>query len=81
MILLRQKMTKKSDKGENPLSTYAKYSSLAFQMLAIILLGVWGGRKADQWLNLTYPVFTAVLSVVSVLLAVYYAVKDFIRKP
>jgi F0F1-type ATP synthase assembly protein I len=74
-------MKKKSDQGENPLNAYAKYSSLAFQMLAIILLGVWGGRKADQWLHLTYPVFTAVLSVVGVLLAVYYAVKDFIRKP
>jgi phosphatidylglycerophosphate synthase len=74
-------MKKKVNPDENPLNTYARYSSLAFQMLAIILLGVWGGRKTDQWLNLSYPVFTAVLSVVSVLLAVYYAIKDFIRKP
>jgi hypothetical protein len=74
-------MKKKEKPDENPLNTYAKYSSLAFQMLAIILLGVWGGRKTDQWLNLSYPVFTALLSVVSVLLAVYYAIKDFIRKP
>jgi len=50
-------------------------------MLAIILIGVWGGRSLDKWLELKIPVFTMVLSVVSVSLSIYYAVKDFIRKP
>ncbi len=75
-------MKKKSQSpDDNPLRTYARYSSLAFQMLAIILIGVWGGRSLDKWLELKIPVFTMVLSVVSVSLSIYYAVKDFIRKP
>ncbi|MDP3463068.1 MAG: AtpZ/AtpI family protein [Bacteroidales bacterium] len=75
-------MKKKSQNpDDNPLRTYARYSSLAFQMLAIILIGVWGGRSLDKWLELKIPVFTMVLSVVSVSLSIYYAVKDFIRKP
>jgi len=68
-------------KTEGSLRSYAKYSSLAFQMLFIILAGVFGGKYLDQWLGLKFPVFTAVLSVVSVVLAIYYAIKDLIKKP
>lgn len=66
--------------GES-LQSYARYSSLAFQMLFIILAGVFGGKYLDQWLGLTFPVFTVVLSVSSVVLSIYYAIKDFIKKP
>jgi hypothetical protein len=48
-------------------------------MLAIILLGVFGGIKIDQWLKLDIPVFTVILSIASVILAIYYAVKDFLK--
>lgn len=48
-------------------------------MLAIILLGVFGGIKLDQWLKLELPVFTVILSILSVIFAIYYAVKDLIR--
>jgi hypothetical protein len=48
-------------------------------MLAIILIGVFGGVKLDQWLQLKVPVFTIVLSIASVILAIYYAVKDLLR--
>jgi F0F1-type ATP synthase assembly protein I len=48
-------------------------------MLAIILIGVFGGVKLDQWLELKAPVFTVILSILSVILAIYYAVKDLIR--
>jgi hypothetical protein len=47
-------------------------------MIAIIVLGTFGGLKLDSWLELSFPVFTLVLSVLSVVLAVYYAIKDFI---
>jgi hypothetical protein len=64
---------------KNPLKNYAKYSSIAFQMLVIILLGVFGGYKLDQYLELKFPVFTLVLSLASVALAIYYAIKDFLK--
>jgi len=68
------------DEQEKQLRWYARYSSLAFQMMAIIGLGVFGGVKLDQWLELKFPVFTLILSVVSVFAAIYTAVKDLIRK-
>lgn len=61
------------------LNNYAKYSSIAIQMLVIILAGVFGGYKLDQWLDLTFPVFTVVLSLLSVILAIYTVVKDLLK--
>ena len=61
------------------LENYAKYSSIAIQMLAIILLGVFGGIKIDEWLNLQFPVFALILSILSVILAIFYVIKDLIK--
>jgi hypothetical protein len=74
-----QKNRKNLQKSKERLSNYAKYSGIAFQMTAIILLGVLGGKKLDNWLELKKPVFTAVLSLIAVILAIYYAIKDLIK--
>ena len=63
-----------------PLESYARYSSLAFQMFAIIGLGIYGGFKLDQWLKMKFPVFTVLLSIISVAAAIYTAVKDLLKK-
>lgn len=67
------------DKGK-PFNGYARYTNLAFQMFAIIGIGVFGGLKLDQWLQLRFPVFTLILSILSVAIAIYSAIKDLIRK-
>lgn len=64
-----------------PFNSYARYSGIAFQMLAIILLGVYLGLRLDRWVHWEFPVFTISLSLVSVVLAIYFVVKDLIRKP
>ncbi|MFN8134790.1 MAG: AtpZ/AtpI family protein [Bacteroidales bacterium] len=70
----------KPDKQNRPpLESYARYSSLAFQMFAIIGLGIYGGVKLDQWLHLRFPVFTVLLSIISVGAAIYTAVKDLLK--
>ena len=63
-----------------PLESYARYSSLAFQMFAIIGLGIFGRVKLDQSLKLKFPVFTVLLSIISVAAAIYTAVKDLLKK-
>ncbi len=68
------------EEGKKELSGYARYSNLAFQMLAIIGIGVFGGVKIDEWLNLKFPVFTLILSVLAVSAAIYSAIRDQIRK-
>jgi hypothetical protein len=74
-----EKNLKDPEKTSKSLNDYAKYSSLAFQMLVIILLGVVGGMKLDHWLKPKFPVFTVVLSFLAIILALYYSLKDFIR--
>jgi F0F1-type ATP synthase assembly protein I len=68
----------KADPRKN-LSDYARYSGMAIQMLAIILLGVFAGFKLDKWLH-TRPILTVILSIVSVALSIYFVTKDLIRR-
>jgi hypothetical protein len=67
-------------KGKKALNAYARYTSIAFQMLVIILAGVFGGRELDKWLDIPFPVFTLILTILAVLLAIYTVIKDLIRK-
>jgi len=53
---------------------------MGIQMIVIIVIFVWGGRKLDILLSLKFPIFTLLLSLSGVSLAIYFAVKDFIKK-
>lgn len=66
--------------SRKPLNSYAIYTGIALQMIIVILLGVYGGYKVDHWLDLKFPVFLLMFSLLSVGLAVYLAIKDFIKK-
>jgi F0F1-type ATP synthase assembly protein I len=79
-------MLQDSQKKKNPkpsqnkgLNQYARYTGLAFQMLGIILVTVWGGTRLDKLTGWHTPVFTIVLSLIGVFAAIYVAVKDFIK--
>ena len=50
-------------------------------MLIIILVGVFGGIKLDEWLKLTVPVFTIVLSIMAVILSIYTVTRDLLKPP
>ncbi|MEI6852015.1 MAG: AtpZ/AtpI family protein [Bacteroidota bacterium] len=67
-------------KPSNPLNNYAKYSSIALQMLVIIAGGVVGGYYLDKWIGIKFPVFTVLFSFLSVSLAIYISIKDFLKK-
>lgn len=62
-----------------PLFSYARYSGMAVQMLVIILAGVFGGMKLDEWLDLVFPVFTLTFSFLSVSLAIYFVIRDLLK--
>ena len=60
------------------LNNYAKYTGIAFEMAAIIALGVWGGVTWDKHTSWKFPVFTVICSLSGVAIALYIAVKDFL---
>lgn len=68
------------NEARNNLKLYSKYSSIAAQMLIIILIGVFGGMKLDQWIGWHFPVFTVILSILAVMFAIYIVTKDLIKK-
>ena len=74
-----KKENNKLNKKKNQLYYYSKYSSIAFQMIAIILVGVFGGIKLDELVSWEFPVFTLVLTILSVFLSMYYVIKDLLK--
>ena len=71
---------KPSEEKKKILKSYARYTSIAFQMLVIILAGVFGGRELDKWIQTGFPVFTLILTIFSVILAIYSVIKDLLKK-
>lgn len=64
------------NKGAND---FGRFSGIAFQMIAIILITTWGGMKLDKITGFEKPVFTIILSLLGVFAAIYTAVRDFIK--
>lgn len=62
------------------LSAYAKFSSLVFQMMAIILGGTWLGYKIDGWLSTTGPWFTTTGALLSLAASFYLLIKAIPKK-
>ena len=63
-------------KRKNQLNSYVKYSSLATQMIIIILAGSFFGDFLDLRTNTTIPLFTIFLSLLSIIASLYYVFKS-----
>jgi F0F1-type ATP synthase assembly protein I len=70
----------KQKNGDNQLKFYAKYSSLGLQMIVMIVAGAFGGKALDDWLQTSFPVFTLILTVGSVIGAMLYAMRGLSKK-
>jgi hypothetical protein len=62
------------------LNDFIKYSSLGFEMAAIIVAGTFGGYKLDQWLKNEFKALTLVFMIVSVILSIIYGIRNFLKK-
>ena len=70
-----------NSKKKHSATSYARYSAMGIQMLAVIALGTFAGIKLDQLLGLTKtPVITIFCSLLSVVIAIYWVVKDLLKK-
>ncbi len=72
-------MSDKKDK-DSPLKFYAKYSSLGLQMIVIIVGAAFGGREIDKYISWEFPVFTVSLTILSVIVAVIYGMREMFRQ-
>ncbi|PCJ25170.1 MAG: hypothetical protein COA97_08475 [Flavobacteriales bacterium] len=73
------KKKKKSSKKPKQPNLYVKFSGMAFQMGAIIGLGAWGGMQLDEKFQTESKLFTIVLSLTSIFIAMYLVIRDVIN--
>ena len=69
----------KKKKIKNNLDAYAKYSFIAFQMIAIIAGGSYGGVLLDKKFDINNNIFTIILTLFSVFIAMYVVIKQVIK--
>ena len=67
-------------KANLSLKGYARFSSIAIQMGVIIFGGTFGGYKLDALINWKFPLFTVILSIASVGIAIFLVTKDLLKK-
>jgi F0F1-type ATP synthase assembly protein I len=68
-----------SKRPKKSFDDFIRYSSLAFEMIAIMGIGVFIGYLIDDWLKLSFPAFTLGLMILSVVAAIYHAIKNFLK--
>jgi hypothetical protein len=76
----KKKTTGNNDEDGNNLNNYARYTGMVFQMIVIIGIMAFVGVKLDERRGSETPIFTAILSLIGVLAALYTSLKDFIGK-
>jgi len=64
-------------KPKSPYRDYVKYSNLAFQILAVFLIAVFGGLKADACIAMKFPLFTLSFSLIAILVVFIIIIKVF----
>ncbi|MGB0368158.1 MAG: AtpZ/AtpI family protein [Flavobacteriales bacterium] len=69
---------KSSGKKKQP-NAFIKYSSMAAQMAVITVFGALGGIKLDEHLEMETPWFTGGLTILGVILAMYFAIRDLLK--
>ncbi|MDQ2179345.1 AtpZ/AtpI family protein [Marinifilum sp. D714] len=76
---MKRKNNPEKDKKRKQLSGVIKYSGLAFQMIVVILVVLYGGMKLDEYLQKEFPLFTVIGAFLGVILSLYFALKDFMK--
>lgn len=67
-------------KSKRKFDSFIRYSSLAFEMMGMIVLGTFLGFKIDGWLDNDFKIFTLIMMVLSVTGSVYYSVRNLLKK-
>lgn len=65
---------------KKPLNQYAQYAGMGFTMAAVMLLMIWGGVKLDKHFGNNKPVFTIILTLLSIPVSLYLSLKDLLKK-
>ncbi|MFW5805418.1 MAG: AtpZ/AtpI family protein [Bacteroidales bacterium] len=68
-------MTKQKN-NKNRFKNYLRFTTIVWEMLVIIGAGTWGGVEIDKGRDADFPLFTVILSLLSVFIATYLVIKQ-----
>lgn len=68
------------NKPRKKFDDFIRYSSLGFEMMAIIGIFTFLGYKIDQWMQNEFKGFTLGLMILSVIAAIIYGTKNLLKK-
>ncbi len=71
---------KQPNNSKNKFDNFVRYSSLGFEMMAIIGGFTFLGYKIDQWMKNEFKGFTLVLAIFSVIVAIVYGTRSLLKK-
>lgn len=60
-------------------NSFIRYSAMASQMAAIILVFMFIGMGLDSHFESENSIYTAILTIVGVVLSMYYMIKDLLK--
>ncbi|HKI88246.1 MAG TPA: AtpZ/AtpI family protein [Draconibacterium sp.] len=69
----------KQNKLKKKFDAFIRYSSLGFEMMAIIAILTFTGYKIDQWMDNEFKAFTLGLMILSVVGAIIYGTKNLLK--
>ncbi len=69
----------KSPKKKQSVNSYAQFSGMAFQMIAIIGGGTYFGVFLDDKFPNKHNIYTVICSLFAVLIAIYFVVRQIIK--
>jgi uncharacterized membrane protein YbjE (DUF340 family) len=67
----------KLEKEKRMLSDYARYSNLAFKMIAVVLTAFFIGWQVDKWIHIGFPLFTLLFSAGALIAIMVLLIKEF----
>ena len=78
---MKNRFRNSSKKKQRPFDPgYLQYTSIAYQLVAIILAGIVAGYLLDKWVATTFPVFKLICSFGAVIVALYFLFKRLMKK-
>ncbi|QIA06692.1 AtpZ/AtpI family protein [Draconibacterium halophilum] len=72
-------MKKKKPYTTQKTNSFIRYSSLGFEMMAIIGVFTFLGYKIDQWMHNEFKGFTLALVIFGVVVSIVYGTKSLLR--
>ena len=69
-------MTKEKNYKKKLPESLIKYSGMSTKIALAILAGVYGGKYLDEYWGLETPIFTLILSMLGLALAMYIIIKE-----